>query len=132
MEFFKKNKDTIFCIIIILVGISLAYYQFITVAKNFNFTELLYFWSFGNASAKHNFLSYHQIGLWDNYNGLGYPLIAHLSSQFYPLTFAFLFIPDFLYSLKLEVFSHFLLAGLSCFYLLRVLKCNKFAAILAP
>ncbi len=131
MQIFQgKHRPILFSVLIILATISLAYYQFITVDKNFNFTELLFYWSNGNAAVKHNFLTYHQIGLWDNFVGLGYPSMAHLTSQFYPITFIGFFIHDFLFSLKLQVFLHFLLAGCACFYLLKVLKCNTYAATL--
>ncbi|HEX8965781.1 MAG TPA: hypothetical protein VF820_05115, partial [Patescibacteria group bacterium] len=122
---FYQNLITyrlIFAIAFVLLSISGAFYVLITAPNNFVFTEQLQYWAYGNATIKYAFLHFGQLGLWDINNGLGYPLIGHMSSQFYPITVLGFFISNDLFSIRAQAFLHLLLAGLSFFYLLSVLK----------
>lgn len=135
-KFLKQITRTIkkyrvpFSLLIVCLSITVAFYVLITAPKNFAFTEQLQYSAAPNAAVKHAFLSFGQLGLWDNTNGLGYPLIGHISSNFYPISFVGFFISDDLFSIRLQVFLHLLLAGLACFYLLSVLKLNNPSRIL--
>ena len=114
----------------VLLAIFSAFYVLITAPNNFVFTEQLQYWAYGNATVKYAVLHYGQLGLWDIHNGLGYSLIGHMSSQFYPITILGFFIPNDLLSIRLQVFLHLLLAGVSFFYLLSVLKVRIPARVL--
>ena len=132
-EFFLSNiikqKKDLFYVFLLSLVIFFVYSMFLTVPKYFTFGESIDFWSYFNQTVVKNFFNFHQIGLWDNRAGLGYPLISNLSSQFYLPTIIFFFIADSLIAIKLTILLHLILGGISFYYLLKVFKLKSFVSL---
>lgn len=98
------------------IGILIAPVSF----KNDDFTANI----IGDAIIIRNFFLHHQLGLWDNTNGLGFPLIASTASHFYPFLLVEYFLPNIIFATRYVTLIHMILAGIVMFYFLRLLKCN--------
>lgn len=137
LSFLKKHQYFFYILIIILL-IAISYSVFITAPFISSAGDLLNpytgeapnWFVYGNAIVRKNLVAFHQLGLWDNQLSLGYPLIGHLSYQFYPPMWLIFFFPDLLIGTRFLVTLHLFSAGIACFYLLRVFKCPPPACVL--
>src|SRR3989344_2520710 len=119
------RSKTAFYLLIISLIIIYGFSDIITSPENFVFGESLQFWHYGNLAVKKSLTVYGQLGLWDNQHGLGYSLISHLTSLFYPFSWSSFLISKDLFSIKFNEVLHLVMAGAACFYLLRTVSISK-------
>lgn len=130
MEKLKRFYPLLFILLSIASVIFISYSILFTTPSNFTVGEFIQQWSYGNEVIKNNILKFHQLGLWDNKSGLGYPLMADISSLFYPFTLiGFLFSNPRVF-INVSVLIHLILAAYAFYYLARVLKCSHLASFL--
>lgn len=70
-----------------------------------------------------------QIPLWNPYAAAGYPFLP-FSPTFYPLNFIFRILPTYL-AFNYTYVLHFLIAGISMYFLLKYFKASRFGALVA-
>lgn len=129
MNFFQKNPLSILQICLIITIVILTFSFFLTAPKNYSFGEFSTFWIYNNRVSLYTIIHFGQLGLWDNYNGIGIPAIVDFNSIFYPITLLGFFIHDELSSIYFQVLFHLCAAGIVFYFVLRTFKCSKFSAI---
>lgn len=121
----KNIIPNVFALIIIAFSIILAYSALLTIPKNYIVGESVPFVVYPNEIVKNNFFQFYQIGLWDNKVGTGYPLMATLGGQFYPINLLSFLLPNQLNNINYLTIGQLILAGFSMYYLLKILQCNN-------
>lgn len=127
LGFVRSKQFTYF--LFLTLTIVIAYSGLITAPVSFSYND------FGNnttsnAVAIRNFFLYQQLGLWDNTNGLGFPLLSTPSLYLYPFKLIEYFIPDIIVATRYITLLHLILAGSAMFSFLLLLKCPTPAAFL--